>query len=121
MLTLPLPPGNYILHQGLPALITLAREGEPLYPPTGSYNRETIDFFYNDGDRVEVIVRSDSRPASSCQEIFDKEQPELKKAILDRFKELFSLEIGPRGNEGPRAVRTNHYRNNPVVVTVKAP
>lgn len=114
----PLPPGNYILCQGLPALLTLFQEGKT------AYTDPEIKFVYysevNQLLRIHTTV--DGQPNSSeavCLERFNQLPIEIQTAVKARFNELFSLPAQVANHPSPRGVRAQHYANNPLTITVK--
>jgi hypothetical protein len=114
----PLPPGNYLLCQGIPALIVLFQEGK-----TSHTDPEIKLVYYSEVNQVlRIHTAVDGQPnqdESVCLERFKLLPEEIQTAVRDRFNELFSLPAMAGNHPSPRGVRARHYANNPVTITVK--
>lgn len=114
----PLPPGNYLLCQGIPALIVLFQEGK-----TAHTDPEIKLVYYSEANQLlRIHVAVDGQPNSDeavCLERFNQLPIEIQTAVKARFTELFSLPAMVANHPSPRGVRARHYANNPLTITVK--
>lgn len=110
-MSIPLPPGNYWVMQGIPAYIKIMAEGYT------SHADEEIDCIYHSEGEVGARCRGDNFDRGPMRDRFKLLPPELQEVITARFTELFALDIGTAG-KSPRGDRADHYKLHPVFVTV---
>lgn len=111
-MSLPLPPGNYVLVQGIPCYLVIMREGATRFVD------DEIACIYQGEGKVGARQTGDSFDSGPMIRRFAQLPPGLQEAVTARFTELFALDIGTTGNS-PRGDRSDYYKLHPSVVTVK--